>query len=180
MESALSSGLGYDFSGGEWDANLVYGWHDGVFTQHCTLHEMIERRYCTRKFAHGAFKFCFVRNPYDRMVSYYSWLMSSSEFRVHFPLFDYFVANYSKAVEIFPEMLGQLVYSVDCDFVGRFERLESDFGVVCSRLGVEGLKLPVLNDSWRRPDYRDYYSAKSRERVSQMFGAELKEYGYEF
>lgn len=181
MESALCRGLGYDFSGSEWDANLVFGWHEGVFTQHCTLHEMIERRYCTRKFAFSAFKFCFVRNPYDRMVSYYTWMMDSPEFRVHFPLFDYFVANYESASgKMFPEMLPQSAYSIDCDFVGRFERLADDYGVVCSRLGCVSA-LPVLNKSRRElPTYRDYYSVKSRERVGVLFASELREYGYEF
>ena len=68
------------------------------------------------------------------------------------------------------------------DFVIRFENLESDYGVVCERLGLPVTGLPSLKSKTRadRKPYSTYYSAKTRERVARAYQRHIEEFGYMF
>jgi hypothetical protein len=88
------------------------------------------------------------------------------------------------------------------DFIGKFERLASDFQVVARRLGVRA-ELPELNctDYQRRklskdvfadctlsdlrrlralPDYRQFYTPQLIERVADLYHIDVERFGYEF
>ena len=54
------------------------------------------------------------------------------------------------------------------DFVGRFENIQADWEHLCARIGIEGLKLPHSNQT-ERQDYRQYYSAETRQIVAKRF-----------
>ena len=64
------------------------------------------------------------------------------------------------------------------DFVGRFERLESDFRRICETLGIDAT-LPSLNVSQRRP-YREYFDDESRRIVATRYRDDIETFGYEF
>lgn len=101
------------------------------------------------------FRFSFVRNPWDRAVSFYKYLGRPTE--CSFRRF---------AVEVLPNELWNTMYwfvrpqteflydegRLMVDFVGRFESLESDFREVCNRLELPVDHLPFVNrsDSTRR------------------------------
>jgi len=98
----------------------------------------------------GYFKFSFVRNPWDRAVSFYKYIGRPAE--CSFKRF---------ALERLPNALWRSMYwfvrpqaeflydegGLVVDFVGRFENLQSDFREVCSRLGLPESRLPVVNRS---------------------------------
>jgi hypothetical protein len=64
------------------------------------------------------------------------------------------------------------------DFVGRFERLGSDFDEVCRRIGVRA-SLPHVKKSAHR-DYRELYSPECRELIARVFAGDIERYGYAF
>ena len=93
------------------------------------------------------------------------------------------------------------------DFVGRFESLDDDFRVVCSRLGLAPCRLPRLNQSrsllrrdvsaseiaanlrdllspTRRRNtfesYVDYYDDETREFVADFYRKDIETFGYSF
>ncbi len=140
------------------------------------------------------FKFCFVRNPYDRAVSVYYYLKSggagatdeafSDLINRNYPTFETFVNEYLDAHVIHEHALLRPQYRWVCgfgreckvDFVGRFENLPEDFSAVAARLGVDA-ELPRLNTSKRKP-YQEYYSATMSARVYQLYRPDFELFEY--
>lgn len=96
------------------------------------------------------FRFSFVRNPWDRAVSFYKYIGRPAE--CSFKRF---------AIEVLPNDLWHNMYwfvrpqteflyaggRLMVDFVGRFETLEADFREVRDRLGLPIARLPFVNRS---------------------------------
>jgi chondroitin 4-sulfotransferase 11 len=138
------------------------------------------------------FKFAFVRNPWDRLVSWYHMCMQAPEpnaFAQHVkdnaPTFDAFLTSTATTTGIAARTtFNQLDYVADAsgqpivDFVGRYERLREDFAVVRERLGLVQ-DLPHINRS-AHAGYRSYYSDAMRDLVARRFARDIGFFGYEF
>jgi hypothetical protein len=133
------------------------------------------------------FKFGFVRNPWDRAVSLYERKegmqlrnqMSFEEF------IDWMKFASSTCIHPVPHRY-QLDWFVDgsgnvlVDFIGRFERLDSDWGFVRTRLGINA-DLPKINvNTDRQRDYTKYYTARTKKIVRDRFAVDIEYFGYEF
>jgi Sulfotransferase family len=66
------------------------------------------------------------------------------------------------------------------DFIGRQETLEADLHTVYVHLGLEWKPLASVNMDPGRPDYHDAYTPATRQRVAELFAADLRAFGYEF
>lgn len=143
------------------------------------------------------FKFTFVRNPWDRAVSAYTYLLQGgsaasdedrlwSAFVKQFESFDEFACHWLTPENAMRNALftPQVVYLEDIfgelamDFVGRFETLEDDFRTVANRLGVDG-QLPHLNKSRSTP-FQAFYTDRSRQRVAEVYAADIAAFDYHF
>lgn len=136
---------------------------------------------------HGYFKFAFVRNPWDRLVSFYYskilgkehegyseyWGMEFKEFVDHICLTD--IANADKHFR--PQNL--LLPVKDLDFIGRFENFNSDFAKVCATLNLPDSSLPHRNQSGHF-HYSHYYDEKTRQAVADLYAEDIKFFGYTF
>lgn len=120
-------------------------------------------------------KIAFVRNPWDRQVSQFY-------FQRHKGLGQADFAEWIGGVRPMAVMaMLRLNGALGVDFVGRFESLEADFERVCRQLGAEPPPLPALKSSIRpKGHYRDYYNARSRDRVAEMYAEEIAAFGYSF
>lgn len=83
--------------------------------------------------------------------------------------------KFDSAFRMLADQDGQLAV----DFIGRFERLQSDFDQVCGKLGIPRRMLPHCNKTLRRP-YWFYYDAESRRIVEELFRKDVEHFGYEF
>ena len=110
------------------------------------------------------YKFCFVRNPYDRLFSAYTFLKEgginnldlefSNSYLQEFTSFDEFVLKGLEKKEIMNWVHFKPQYTFVCDendnivmdFVGKMENLNTDFDTVCKHLKIES-KLQKLNMS---------------------------------
>ena len=131
------------------------------------------------------FKFSFVRNPFDRFVSYCSFMTrQQGDFdrdprgTMHRILFDlrpmehvHFQPQYTLLVNAAGEL------EMDC--IGRVERLQADYDEVCSRIGIPSSVLERVNSS-RRGDYRDYYDQALIDGVADLYRRDLELFGYTF
>jgi chondroitin 4-sulfotransferase 11 len=137
-----------------------------------------------------SYKFAFVRNPWDRLVSWYHMCMQvptpnpfSVYIRQHAPTFGDFVTKSTTGVAA-RTTRNQLDYVTDdngeviVDFIGRYEALQADLGTVGERLGI-AVELPHLNRSSHR-DYREYYTDETRDIVAERFADDLRQFGYKF
>lgn len=132
-------------------------------------------------------KFCFVRNPWDRVVSEYHWANAESRGVA----FDDFVQRLANADLEDPEQVRPVpadnwsMLAIDgkivADFIGRFENLAHDMKEVCHRLQIpfDSQRFPKLKTS-KRGSYRPYYSEHTRKLIEQRYWQEISHFGYCF
>lgn len=130
------------------------------------------------------FKFAFVRNPWDRLVSTYHYmtqtpeLPGSRQFVDQYPRFSIFVDSINAPLDLQKDFVVDEDGELLVDFVGRFETLEADFQMVCERTGIES-QLPIINTSQHR-DYRSYFTDPLAEHVGRIYHEDIKFFGYNF
>lgn len=134
-----------------------------------------------RKVWDSYFTFCFERNPFDKVVSDYFWVVGAKE---HWKglSFEEYLRRGRFPVDWDKYTIGG---SVAVDFVGRFESLAEDLARVCAHVGIEDFDgwLPRLKGGWRDPaskPYRNFVPPAGRAVVERAFRAEIDHFGYEF
>ena len=146
-----------------------------------------------------AFKFSFVRNPFDRTLSAYEYLCcggrklwkdkSYQATLSQFSDFEDFVVRWLAcediySIEHFKPQAGYICSrsnDIQLDFLGRFENIEHDFSTLCELLGIN-TELLVHNVTQTRgsEDYRTRYTTEMRHIVEKRYERDLEVFGYEF
>lgn len=133
-------------------------------------------------------KIAFVRNPWDRLVSWHRMCVDRPDnpfqflVRTRYPDFADFVRNLGQP-DLAKVARCQLDFVVDAedrmlvDFVGRFETLADD--VARCGLDVTGGALPHVNKT-RHQHYRSYYTDELRDLVDERFARDCAYFGYCF
>lgn len=138
------------------------------------------------------FKFCVIRNPFDRLVSL--WWMNEpgrnpallaaarADLAVARAAFSTWITTRWRVPTI------RRIYSIGgrvcVEQLVRYERLTEDLRAVCARLGIEDdpAQLPRLkSDVRQRPEpFADYYTQAARARVERALKDELRVGDYSF
>lgn len=129
------------------------------------------------------FKFCFVRNPFDRLVSVYFYhrqgIPATHPLASKLTFEEWILEGGSgSALRLMSEFVCDESGKVILDFVGRYENLESDFQTVRERLEIES-QLPHVNPS-RHAHYSTYYTDRARREVERRFARDLEMFDYRF
>jgi hypothetical protein len=167
------------------------------FSRHAPA--VVAREMLCPSYFDSLFKFAFVRNPWDRLVSSYHHFVREQRsilIEYHVDSFDDFVswlvedtASYRGPKEVLVAALRrpQIEHLLDfhgrtiVDHVGRFEQLHNDFADICRRLDIRPPSLPHKRQAKRNQDYRRYYSDTTAELAGIHFrrDAELLGYGFD-
>ena len=126
------------------------------------------------------YKFCFERNPWDRVVSLYFFRHRSEER----PTISEFI---DADVPVVLRHKGFDLYTIDgevaVDKVCRFEDMATELEWVRKHVGIpEKLELPRAKAGFRtrKGSYRDLLGPEERERIAEMFMREIELFGYEY
>jgi len=124
------------------------------------------------------YKFTCVRNPWDRMVSYYFTPTQNPETwdRRKFRGIISNVVSISDYLRLDDRDVDSFA---NVDFIMRFENLAGDFRAVCAAIGISPSTLPQYNRS-NREHYSKYYDDELRELVRTRFAAEIERFNYAF
>ncbi len=138
------------------------------------------------------FKFGFIRNPWDRLVS--CWLnkvvlynhfrfdqKTHQKFQQCFKSFVSFVSNID--IHNCDGHLKMQCSSIDLneiDFIGRIENFNDDFLQICKQIGIEGRNVEVKNKTTEREDYKKYYDDDLKDRVFKIYEKDIRLFGYDF
>ena len=169
------------------------GWHDDGLKQftgyhkHAMAHE-VEKRLDSKTF-NSYYKFAFVRNPFDLLVSLYFYILQSKSHVMHGTVSSMSFLEFLKW-----HLLQNPPHQIDflmnpnrdrrlVDYIGRFETLIKDVNIIRENLklevaGVVEHRNPSIKR--KRKDYEDYYDNEGRKLVLNYFQADFQMLGYEF
>ena len=150
---------------------------------HLTAAEYVSCGYVSGPMFKSLFKFSFVRNPWDRLVSEYN----RSPRDINFKCFVVGQLSKSRMSDEGRHVMPQHDYIVDgngnltVDYLGRFEKLQSDFDCICQRLEISPTRLPHRNRSIAaKKHYSEYYDSELRDFVGDMYQRDVEAFGYSF
>lgn len=129
-------------------------------------------------------KFAFVRNPFDRFVSYCAFVTRAQGAFARDPkgIMRYFLDQppfqhvlFRPQFSFVTDASGRLL----SDFIGRAEELQSAYDQICALLHLPTTRLEQANSS-TRSDYRSYYDPQLIDGVKRIYGRDLDLFGYEY
>jgi len=169
---------------------------------HLSAAEYTDCGYLAREEFDSLFKFSFVRNPWERIVSEYRYRnyfhhRSFGDFLLHRLPEPGWTDKYRHVMPQY-EMLHDTDGRLLVDFVGRFETLQQDFDQVCGKLGISDSRLPHRNPSdkksrnlkrkirnWlylngenRKDNYREFYDSETTAIVGDLYRKDIEAFGY--
>lgn len=152
------------------------------------------------------FKFGFVRNPYDRLVSSYryacDWHLYFERSKPYKSFADFvdklFVTRSAPAETI--KYGPQHAFLDGCDYVGKFETLQRDYNIACEKMNIYPRRLSHENKAYawrylpkhgwstyheqnplpRLDHYRSYYNEHIKSVVDSVFAQDIEIYQYRF
>ncbi len=134
------------------------------------------------------FAFTMVRNPWDRMVSYYHWLQTQTFDHAAVALaqqldFASFLRHPMIQRALLENPAPHYMTGADgverCDQYIRMEKFAEDAQPLFDHLGFT-LSLPRTNESNRARDWRGYYTDETAEIVHQLSTVEIERFEYSF
>lgn len=144
--------------------------------------------FCTPQYE-NYYKFGTVRNPWDRMVSYYHWRLKKG-----LPMFGKenfeewleFITNPSEYGQ-YQETLFHFATAIDqqanllegVNNIIKMENFQEDFDRICDEIGMPRKTLPHVNTS-ARDAYQTYYTPYTRGIIAKHYEKDVKRYGYSF
>ena len=138
------------------------------------------------------FKFVFVRNPWDRLVSLFFDKVSSKKRSMK--KVDYYNQYKNQSFDSFLESimdcdlqnciphhrLQTSLFPLDnVDYIGKIENFKEDFDFVLKKLNITDYKIPFLNKSIHK-NYRTYYNSYTRDLVNKNYEADIDKLKYTF
>ena len=176
------------------------GW---IHFSHMHVPALVEAGLVSEEYYNSAFKFSFVRNPYDRLVSmfhyYKQWKLKKPSGEV--------VQRWEAGIETFLDWCRHIdsgpipplgTYSiwhnkqhiqsgfnpqcywfkdVELDFLGRFESIDEDYEKLSGILGIPYVKLLRLRTTTHK-HYEKYLCPESIEILNRIYGEDFEQLNY--
>jgi hypothetical protein len=132
----------------------------------------------------GFFKFAFVRNPFDRFISYCAFVTrDDGDFaRDSRKVMREILANPPHDHVLFQpqhSFIADADGTLLTDQVGRVEDMQASYDAIAARIGIPSTPLERVNATERR-DYRDYYDPPLIDAVANLYARDLDLFGYRF
>lgn len=165
------------------------------------IHEMVSSTNVLNQSEENFYKFSFVRNPYERLVSCYTnkyitdkkHLEKRDHLYMDTYLFGYirnpkdftdFVRKICKIPTCLEDRHFQKQYNVlydkqgNCivDYIGKFENLQEDFEVLRDKFDLK--ELPHYNPT-EKGNWMDFYTIETAKLVYEKYEKDIKTFGYE-
>jgi hypothetical protein len=128
------------------------------------------------------FKFCFVRNPFERAISMYFWRTKNWQ-KKHsqepLPEINEYILKIPET-----SLSSWSCYTINdqiaVDFVGHYEKLSQDMDTISQKIGIPHVELPHAKSSTRKDQrhYSEILSPNSRTHIERSCFREMEAFGY--
>ena len=177
-------GKAYDFKN---DKSVCFG--------HADIKTLLEKKVLSYEFYNESFKFCIVRNPYERIVSLFHYLASHQRFQVPYT-FKNFIKYLYMNRNLIPKSSDTNVVNVgdinsqwnqmvswipdDIDKIFRFENF-ADISDEIKQLSQNNCNKKMIhkNLSSHRP-YQEYYDGEVRKLIEDLYQDDFERFNYSF
>ncbi len=129
------------------------------------------------------FKFTFIRNPWDKMVSQYHF--NSKDFFPQGIEFKKYIEEFYKGKKVsnlnplhHPWLVDE-TGKICIDYVGKFHNIQKDFDNIATILNLPKIDLPIKNAT-KHAHYTEYYDSESREMVADVFKRDIELFNLNF
>lgn len=136
------------------------------------------------------FKFTFVRNPWDIVISKYLDRWYYRENNPHLkngPIGGlagksllYFLQNYTTIPHEHGDTQLEYFDPEKVDFIGRFENRKRDLNTISQKIGFNISSDYMLRKKTHKKHYTEYYDDESREIVAERYARDIERFGYKF
>ena len=166
-------------------------------SHHMTLGETIKNLNLEAK---DYYKFTFVRNPWDRILSLYSFWLNQTPSNIYYQ-WDYEQVDFIKSENIsfrdFVKLAGSngtifhkkphlkpyishfMNHPSSFDFIGKLENFQEGFNIICKQIGIPKQKPRWVNKS-KHKHYTEYYDEETKQIVAEKYAKDIEYFGYEF
>lgn len=166
--------------------NKRFPWQDLAAIQHGHLALRQVRPYLGEAAFGGYFKFAFVRNPFDRFVSYCAFMLRNGDTFQRQPreVMRHFLFRDPPEHHVLFQPQASLLLDEDgktllTDAIGHVEDMQGSYAAICARIGIPERPLDRVNGS-HRGDFRDYYDQALIDGVAARYAQDLDLFGYSF
>ena len=147
------------------------------------------RKYYGRKIWRNYFKFTVVRNPWQRV---HSWWWNNKEITgaVALPFSEFVRTTLGNSSSLPKSLRPQVNWitsdngKIEMDYICRFENIENDFSEVCRLIRAAPVELPQVLVENRNPASRRHYSedydAELRDLVAAVYAEDISLFNYRF
>lgn len=175
------------FQGYRWKYQIFSTINNKVHYCHYSIFHLIKYNYVPKKFIDEAFKFTFVRNPYDRLISLFFYLKKREGKLTRGLSFKEFLYSLKKNItevglyNVKGNSQANNQYkwiTTEIDFIGNYENLQQDFNTLCSILGIEEQELPIKRKT-NHKEYQYYYDDETKQLVDEIYNKDFEIFNYE-
>lgn len=162
----------------DWYRWLRKGRRKARFYNHMSAAEL--RRLLPPEVWNGYFKFCFERNPWDRVISFYYWKHKKAP---RPSLAEFVRTGPLERLKAGGEGLYTIDGEVVVDRIYPYEALEAAMEDLCRRIGVHPPpELPRAKGGFRPPrrPYQALLGEAERDLIGRLFASEIQRMGYRF
>jgi len=132
------------------------------------------------------FKFTFIRNPWDIIISKY-FCHYHSKINAHSgKSLLFFLTHYTPASNESGNSFFDYFDPEELDFIGRYENREGDLKIISKRIGFtidplfSSRKKEMQKKYSKKSSYTEYYDEETKAIVAKMYKKEIEYFGYTF
>ena len=155
-----------------------------------TKHWLLDGYYQNFGNVDSYYKFTVVRNPWDRMISYYFWLNEEFDEKKFSNMLKKVrhqghadACNFSDKSPVDYNFSSCTQYCCDVRKINnfiKFENLEEGWKKACEDIGIPYEQLGWANKAKQKRNYRDFYNDETKSKVERAYADDIDNFEYEF